>query len=276
MFDIDERTLGRLTAASPDWLQKAACRSWSPGRGTRTIYRSQLDSIDPQVDPHTGTARCRAPLPNADGALVPGMFVRVRMITGAPHKVLLIADRAIGSNQGEKFVFVVTEHNVVEERTVKIGQFEDGLRVVTELLTAEDWVVVSGLQRLAPGMQVIPDKTSVRRRRPRLRRMSLRLNQYRPRRRLWCGSAAGGWTMVGRLPSGETVELVAIGEGNRWWQPNGAPLATPPGKLVPTGPDLPAEPNYVRRTFLARVGNVPLPGTSLASSSSRVGARPAG
>jgi RND family efflux transporter MFP subunit len=126
--------------------------------------QEDLESAKAGLDDATATVRLRAVLPNPDGKvlpgmkLLPGMFVRVRLAVGPPHPALLVPESAIGSNQGQKFVYVVNDRSVVEQRLVEVGHTEGDLRVVTGNITAEDWVVTSEVQKLRPGMSVKPEK----------------------------------------------------------------------------------------------------------------------
>jgi len=87
--------------------------------------------------------------------LSPGMFVRVRLPVGQPHQALLVIDRAIGSDQGLKFVYVVDAERKIQYRRIVTGALqEDGLRVVTQGLNPDDWVLVGGLQQVRPHMQI--------------------------------------------------------------------------------------------------------------------------
>src|SRR5262249_38712806 len=144
-FDLDERTLLRLRLKGGKEgelpvLMGLANEDSFPRRG-------KVDSVGVQVDPNTGTLRCRAVLPNPDGHFLPGMVVRVRLVTSAPHNALLVTEQAILTDQGQKFVYVVTDKNAVERRAVKLGSAQDGgLRVVTEGLKADEWVVVRGVK----------------------------------------------------------------------------------------------------------------------------------
>ena len=89
----------------------------------------------------------------------PGMFVRVRLPIGQPHEALLIIDRAIQSDQGLKYVYVVDAQNKVQTRSVKAGALqEDGLRVVEGEIKPDDWVLVGGIQQVRPQMQIKPDR----------------------------------------------------------------------------------------------------------------------
>ena len=85
---------------------------------------------------------------------MPGLFVRVRLDIGPPHKVLLVTERAIGTDQGQKFVYVVDEDNKVAYRRVTLGLLFDGLQAIEDGLKPGDRVVVNGLQRIRPGIEV--------------------------------------------------------------------------------------------------------------------------
>jgi multidrug efflux system membrane fusion protein len=101
-------------------------------------------------------------VPNPNALLAPGLFVRVRVPVGAAHEGLLVTDRAVGTDQDRKYVLVVNDKNVVEYRPVKLGSIQNGLRSVTEGVTAQDWIVVNGIQRARPGATVAPQKVSMR------------------------------------------------------------------------------------------------------------------
>ncbi len=85
--------------------------------------------------------------------LSPGMFVRIRLPIGQPHPALLVIDRAVGSDQGLKFVYVVDAENKVQYRRVTTGALqEDGLRVIEQGLKADEWVVIGGILQVRPRM----------------------------------------------------------------------------------------------------------------------------
>ncbi|KSV68646.1 hypothetical protein N185_06050 [Sinorhizobium sp. GW3] len=124
--------------------------------GTPILGHIQL--INNEVDAATGTIRVRAALENADGRLIPGQFVRIRIGEPDPEEKLVISDRAIGSDQDKKFVFVVGTDNKVEYRQVKLGPNSDGLRIVESGLKSGENIVVNGLQRVRPGVVVAPQQ----------------------------------------------------------------------------------------------------------------------
>jgi RND family efflux transporter MFP subunit len=125
-------------------------------------HRGVITFIDNQVDPSTGTIRVRAVLDNPNKLLAPGFFVRVRVPVSDPKPGLLVTDRAVGTDQDRKYVLVVNDKNVVEYRPVKLGSIQNGLRSVTEGVTAQDWIVVNGIQRARPGVTVAPQKVNMR------------------------------------------------------------------------------------------------------------------
>lgn len=123
--------------------------------------RGVIDFIDNQVDPATGTIRMRGVFDNADRKLSPGMFVRVRLPIDEVANAILVNGRAIGTDQGNKYLLVVNEKNVVEYRPVELGIESEGLRVVSSGIKAGDWVITNGIQRVRPGVTVNPQRAAM-------------------------------------------------------------------------------------------------------------------
>ena len=121
-------------------------------------HKGVIDYIAPQIDASTGTLQVRGIFENKDAALLPGMFARVRVPIRRPAPALLVPDTAIGTSQLGRYVLVVNKDNVVEQRTVTIGQLDKGLRVIESGLKPDDLVVIDGVQRAIPGNKVDPDK----------------------------------------------------------------------------------------------------------------------
>jgi RND family efflux transporter MFP subunit len=119
-------------------------------------HRGQMDFVDNQLDPRTGTMRGRAVFPNPDLALTPGLFARVRLLGSGRHRALLLPDEAIGTDQSDRYVLVVDEQSRVESRIIEPGPLIEGLRVVRSGLAPEDRVVIRGLQAVQPGSSVEP------------------------------------------------------------------------------------------------------------------------
>jgi RND family efflux transporter MFP subunit len=120
-----------------------------------------LESADNRVNPATGSLALRLVFPNDDGALIPGLFARVRLPVSAPQPALLVTERAIGTDQNQKFVLAVGADNTVAYRSVKLGTVVDGKRVVREGLQPGETIIVNGLQRVRPGMTVAPEPQAV-------------------------------------------------------------------------------------------------------------------
>jgi multidrug efflux system membrane fusion protein len=118
------------------------------------LHQGALDFLDNQLDPSTGTIRGRAVFRNPDHRLTPGLFVRLRLPGTAAYRGVLVEDRAVGTDLGRRFVLVVGGDRKVESRTVTLGPLVDGLRVVRKGLEPGELVVINGLQRVRPGVQV--------------------------------------------------------------------------------------------------------------------------
>ena len=119
-------------------------------------HRGTINFVDNQVNPKTGTLRVRGVFPNKDEALSPGFFARVRVPIGQPHQALLVTDRALDTDQGQKIVYVVNDKNEVVSRPVRLGALHDGLREITDGLKPGERVIVNGLQQVRPGVTVEP------------------------------------------------------------------------------------------------------------------------
>lgn len=166
-FDVDERSMLR-------YQQLARERKRQSAREARVSvllklaneegfpHEGVIDFVDNRVDPTTGTIRARGVFPNTDRTLTPGLFVRVRIPGSDAYNALLVSDRTLGTDQGQKYVWVVNEQNVVEYRVVTPGSLQsDGLRVIQTGLKPGEWVIVNGLQRARPGVTVVPQRVEM-------------------------------------------------------------------------------------------------------------------
>jgi RND family efflux transporter MFP subunit len=124
-------------------------------------HEGHIDFVDNKMDPNTGTLRVRATFKNEDSLISPGLFVRVRLPLGSPQKGLLVTERALGVDQGQRFVCVVNSKNVVEYRKIEVGPLDEGLRAVKSGVGPDDWVIVNGLQRVRPGVGVDPKQVDM-------------------------------------------------------------------------------------------------------------------
>jgi len=124
-------------------------------------HKGVIDYIAPQIDASTGTLQVRGVFDNKDYGLLPGMFARVRVPIRRPEPALLVPDTALGTSQLGRYLLVVNKDNVVEQRTVTIGQVDNQLRVIESGLTPDDLVVIDGIQRAIPGSKIVPDKQKI-------------------------------------------------------------------------------------------------------------------
>ncbi len=160
-FDADEQVVTHALHALPGGagartqLDKIPVEMGLSG-DTDTPIKGHLQLVDNQVDAKSGTVRVRAVFDNADGALIPGQFARLRMGQAKTDPALLISERAVGTDQSKKFVMVVGADDKVAYREVTLGANVNGLRIVTSGLKANERVVVNGLQRVRPGSLVAP------------------------------------------------------------------------------------------------------------------------
>jgi len=165
-FDVGEEIVARALATLPPGTDARAQLDRIPVQmGTATSegtpYQGHLQLVDNTVDAASGTIRVRAIFENDDGNLTPGQFARLRLGRAKTEPALVVSERAIGTNQDKKFVFVVGAGDKVEYRDVTLGAVADGLRIVESGLTPGERVVVNGLQRVRPGDVVDPQAVAM-------------------------------------------------------------------------------------------------------------------
>lgn len=119
-------------------------------------HRGYIESFDNRLSGETGSILLRAVFPNDDGRIVPGLFARIRVPLSDRHPAFLVEERAIGTDQAQKFVLTLTPTNTVAYRPVQLGPSINGRRVVRSGLAGTEEIVVNGLQRVRPGMGVLP------------------------------------------------------------------------------------------------------------------------
>jgi RND family efflux transporter MFP subunit len=124
-------------------------------------HEGKMDFVDNQVNSQTGTIRARAVLENKDGLYIPGLFARVQLLGSGEYLAVLIDDRAVNTDQSQKYVFLLAPGNKIEYRRVKLGRVMDGLRIVREGLKPGDVIVVNGAQRVHPGVVVSPQTVTM-------------------------------------------------------------------------------------------------------------------
>jgi len=158
-FNADERSVLDALASLPDGsraLEQIPVRL-TTATAQAAQFTGKLHFVDNGIDGASGTVRVRARLDNPDGKLMPGQFVRVQLGQAKAEQQLVINERAVGTDQNKKFVFVVGDDAKASWREVSLGAAHDGLRVVTAGLKPGERIVVNGLQRVRPGATVAPE-----------------------------------------------------------------------------------------------------------------------
>jgi RND family efflux transporter MFP subunit len=161
LFGVDERLLKKIH----DYVQSGLIKKTTDGKipilmglsdeegFPRTGY---VDFIDNRLDSNTGTLQVRGVFENPNHVILPGLFCRVRLPLGDAYSALTIPEQALGTDQGQKFIYVVNDQNKIEYRRVELGKLQGGQRVVLKGIKDGERVVVSGLQRVHPGIEVAP------------------------------------------------------------------------------------------------------------------------
>jgi RND family efflux transporter MFP subunit len=165
-FNVNERDLLDIR----DQMPSEASREFSADSGApielglvneeEYPHRGHLDFADVEVDPQSGTFTVRGVFPNADEALLPGLFARVRIPIRRHESALFIPERAVGTDQLGRYVLVVGPGNVTEQRVLTLGRSRGNLVVVENGLSEDDWFIVDGLQRARAGEPVTPERSA--------------------------------------------------------------------------------------------------------------------
>jgi RND family efflux transporter MFP subunit len=121
-------------------------------------HTGQIESFDNHLNSDMGSILMRAVFTNDDGSIVPGLFARIRIPLSDRHPAMLVDERAIGTDQSQKFVLVLTPTNTVAYQPVELGPLVEGQRIIRSGLQPGDQIVVNGLERVRPGMPVTPQK----------------------------------------------------------------------------------------------------------------------
>jgi multidrug efflux system membrane fusion protein len=160
-FDADEQVVGRALAElrGPPKRGLESIPVLMDTEGGREALKGHLQLVDNQVNAKSGTVRVRAVFDNADGRLMPGQFAQLKLGRAEPEEALLVSERAVGTDQSKRFVFVVDGQNKAAYREVTLGASVDGMRIVTSGLKPNERVVVNGLQRVRPGALLAPQLT---------------------------------------------------------------------------------------------------------------------
>ncbi len=180
-FDVDEQSMLRVRRLIRDGKVKARSEKEVPvlvglsDEAPGFPHEGTVDFTDNRVDVNSGTLRFRATVANPKGILTPGLFARVRLPIGDPHPTLFVREDAITTDQGRKIVYIIETDKgsetkpspagpkpapgevagTAETREVKVGALRDGYRAIESGLAPGERIVVTGLQRIRPGVPVI-------------------------------------------------------------------------------------------------------------------------
>jgi RND family efflux transporter MFP subunit len=163
--DIDENTLLKFNAlVAAKKLETSADGKISVGLQLADEkgfpHEGYIESFDNHVDPQTGSILLRALFKNDNDRIVPGLFARIRLPVSERHNVILVDEKAIGTDQSQKFVFTLSSTNTVQYRTVELGSSVDGMRIIESGLQPGEEIVVNGLARVRPGSPVTPEQAT--------------------------------------------------------------------------------------------------------------------
>lgn len=158
-FDGSEQTFLRIKATPANAKVPTVRMGLANDQGFP--HEGRLDFVDNRLNAQTGAIRLRASFDNAKGRFTPGLAARLRMEDPTPYDAVLVPDRAIGTDQTKKLVYVVAGDGKPQPREVKLGSLHGGMRVVRGNLKAGENVIVDGLQRVIPGMPVTPQLLKV-------------------------------------------------------------------------------------------------------------------
>ena len=157
-FDADERVFLKYTQLARQG-QRGATTPVYLGLSNEdgNPHQGQMNFVDNQVNPKTGTIRGRAVFDNSDGTYTPGLYARLKLVGSGTYSAVLINDEAVGTDLGKKFVLVMDADNKTAYRPVELGPKIEGLRIVRSGLNKDDTIIVKGLQRVRPGSPVTPE-----------------------------------------------------------------------------------------------------------------------
>ncbi|MGC1331526.1 efflux RND transporter periplasmic adaptor subunit, partial [Pseudomonas sp.] len=157
-FDADERVYLKYTQLARKGERGATTPVYlGLSNEDGNPHLGQMDFMDNQVNPKTGTIRGRAVFDNRDGEYTPGLYARLKLVGSGTYEAVLIKDEAVASDLGKKYVLVMDKDHTATYRTVELGPKLEGLRIVRSGLAKDDTIVINGLQRVRPGTQVDPE-----------------------------------------------------------------------------------------------------------------------
>ena len=159
-FDADEKTFLKYVQLAREGKRPSSREVRNPvfvalaNEQVGFPHQGHMDFVENRLDEETGTIRGRAILPNKNLDLAPGLFARVRLPGSPRYDAILIPDKAIGTDQADKFILTVDESSKVVRKVVTLGPISHGLRIIRTGLDGTERVILSGQQRARPGNEV--------------------------------------------------------------------------------------------------------------------------
>ena len=156
-FDVDENSYLEMIWQNQRDLSMPVEMTLSGDQ--QQLFQGTMHSFDNQLSTDSGTIRARALFENQNEILVPGMFVVIRMGSQKQAQKILLSEKAIGTDQNKKFVYVVNDQNQVEYREVKLGRRIKGSRIIESGLQEGARVIINNIHLIRPGVAVKPTVT---------------------------------------------------------------------------------------------------------------------
>lgn len=151
LFDAPEAALLKYRRAGKEQAAEVDIRLQDE---TDYRWKGRVDFLDNALDRSSGTIRARATVANPEGFLSPGMFGHLRLYAARPFEALMVPDEAVVTDQTRQVVYVIGPGDEIQQKVVQLGRLLAGLRVIRSGISAEDRVVISGVQRARPGRKV--------------------------------------------------------------------------------------------------------------------------
>lgn len=153
-FSVDEQSYIRFARSQAQQQDMPVELSLAQADGL--VYQGHIHAFDNQMDSSSGTIRARALVENTDGVLTPGLYVNVRVGSAQEHAVLLVPEKAIGTNQNRRFVYVIADDSTAQYREVTLGGKHEEYREIMHGLAVGEQVVVNGVSHVRPNAPVAP------------------------------------------------------------------------------------------------------------------------
>lgn len=165
-FNVDERSVMRYREArkteNTSEVEQAKIPVYLQLDGESGFrHEGVIDFVNNTFDPSTGTLQTRGLFPNLDGFIIAGSFGTIRVAGSPKYQAILVADRAIGTDQDQRYVIVVQPDGVAKYQRVVLGPLVEGLRVVREGLKGDEMVVIEGVSKIRPNSKVTPQQADM-------------------------------------------------------------------------------------------------------------------